>query len=457
MKSPTKKKSKQHKTANRTRRAKTVVAISSRTKAPKFRQGYTVKDIQFLEEMIGECFQWTVGGVERLIDSGDTVVLKPNMAIETATPEMCMGTDPRVMEALIRVIRKSVENVRIVVGENSAGPKGITRKAFQNSGIGEAATRAGVDSIICFDEAPRIVMRIPNAKYFYEFAIPKIVLDADVYITVPKLKGHGIAQATISIKNAFGLLDYPTMFRQCHREDVYQKAVDINLARKPDFALVDALHINPHDHMSAYKSLLISFNSVIGGPDPVAVDSVCEYLMGWDNPAKQVRITRLAQAANLGIADLDAIEIKGSDPQTIRRNLLTPFDEASQTGHSMIPYEYAPLEAIFDGVEVFLGGCDIGTKAIIRIWLDSLNAQGKLPELVRKYGQVNIIAGHNVQINPAWCPLPGIVYILGDGAKEWVEIAKGWGAPVRFFPGNYPDPIAFLGDALRTLGEAFLD
>ena len=115
MKSRTKKKSNQNSTANGSRRAKTVVAISSRTKVPKFRQGYTVEDIQFLEEMIGECFQWTVGGVERLIDSGDTVVLKPNMAIETATPEMCMATDPRVMEALIQVIKKSVENVRIVV------------------------------------------------------------------------------------------------------------------------------------------------------------------------------------------------------------------------------------------------------------------------------------------------------------------------------------------------------
>ena len=44
------------------------------------------------------------------------------------------------------------------------------------------------------------------------------------------------------------------------------------------------------------------------GPDPVAVDTVCEAIMEWENPGS-VPSTRLAAAQGVGTNRLDEIEV----------------------------------------------------------------------------------------------------------------------------------------------------
>ena len=47
---------------------------------------------------------------------------------------------------------------------------------------------------------------------------------------------------------------------------------------------------------SAYRDDLIKdFNTICGGPDGVAVDTVCEALMDWDDPGTNVPSTVLGE------------------------------------------------------------------------------------------------------------------------------------------------------------------
>ena len=46
--------------------------------------------------------------------------------------------------------------------------------------------------------------------------------------------------------------------------------------------------------------LIKDFNTMCGGPDPVAVDTMCEALMDWDNPGTNVPSTVLGAAEGLG-------------------------------------------------------------------------------------------------------------------------------------------------------------
>ena len=63
---------------------------------------------------------------------------------------------------------------------------------------------------------------------------------------------------------------------------------------------------------SPYSDDLIKdFNTICGGPDPVAVDTICEALMDWDDPGTNVPSTVLGAAEGLGTNHMDEIELAG--------------------------------------------------------------------------------------------------------------------------------------------------
>jgi len=429
---------------------KVVVALVHRDEIPGKPSKYTDNDLKVIFDMVKECFDLSVDGVTNLIKPGQTVLLKPNIVGAEANPDSATITDPRILEATIKFIKESVRDVTVWVGENPFGSKGGSRAAFrEGSWIGDAVRRAGVDDIIYFDEYPRVAVKVPDAKCWYEFSVPKALLDCDVYISVPKLKGHLASQVTITLKNAMGILCHEDMEKR-HNTNLQQMIVDINKARKPDFAIVDAVRALAYDHSSRYPEHLISYNSLIAGRDAVAVDSVVEYLMGWDNPAKEVTTTRIAQWDGLGIADLNRIEMRGSDPKKLRKNLVTYFDEHTHAGYTGFPYEPCPIQAVFEGAEVFLGGCCLGCKSYLRMTLDSLYETGRLFGLVKSFGRLNIITGRNAYINPAMLPLPGVTLVYGDCAVDkWGDAVKDWPTRTEVISGC-PPPAVALG---RFFGE----
>lgn len=428
---------------------KSVVALVHRDVIPGTSSKYTSSDFETVMGMVKECFDLSVGGAANLIKDGKTVLIKPNIVSARASPDTGIITDPRVLEATIKIIKESVSNVTVNVGENTAG--GASRMAFQSgTPMGDAIRRAGVDEIIPFDECPLVTVKIRDAKNWYEWQIPKAVLDCDVYISIPKLKGHMVSQVTLTLKNAMGLLRHEDMQAR-HRSDLYQMIVDINKARKPDFAIVDAIHGLAYDHASRYPEHALTYNTLIAGTDAVAVDAVGGYLMGWNNPAREITILRIAQHDGLGVADMNKIDVKGADPDKLRKNLVIPFDEHAHTGYFAIPYEPCPLEAVFEGVEMFFGGVCLGCKSYIRMNLEGLYETGMLAKLVESVKQINVISGRNAHINPAMLPLPGITVVYGDCAVDkWGEIVKKWSNKTAVIPGCCPS-VGELGGYLRTL------
>ena len=60
------------------------------------------------------------------------------------------------------------------------------------------------------------------------------------------------------------------------------------------------------------EDLIKDFNTICGGPDPVAVDTICEALMDWDYPGTNVPSTVLGAAEGLGTNKMEEIELVGS-------------------------------------------------------------------------------------------------------------------------------------------------
>ena len=150
--------------------------------------------------------------------------------------------------------------------------------------------------------SPFDMYKIDRPISFNEFPVPRPVREADCYIGLPKMKVHVHTTFTGAMKLQFGNLpDYDWMVR-CHRDDIYQKIVNLTRAANPKWFVMDSLYAcQGNGPFSPYSEDLIKdFNTICGGPDPVAVDTICEALMDWDYPGTNVPSTVLGAAEGSG-------------------------------------------------------------------------------------------------------------------------------------------------------------
>ncbi len=169
---------------------------------------------------------------------GKTILLKPNL-LKAARPEEAVSTHPEVLRALIRRIKKE-DPRRIIVGE-SPGYQGF-ELAAKKCGILEVVDSEGVE----FDDFSQAVeVDNPSGLLVKSFKIAKAVRDADILISLPKLKTHSLMRYTGALKNLFGVVPgfdkaaYHFRFKDV--EHFGQMLVDLNLCLKSGFALMDAV------------------------------------------------------------------------------------------------------------------------------------------------------------------------------------------------------------------------
>src|ERR1700736_54415 len=328
---------------------------------------YSREQLALVKEMIKGIADQTMGGMHNIVKAGDKVLIKINTVIPVPA-NAGFTTDPRMLEALIELVKEQNPS-RIQIGERCA-MGGDTRHAMEVCGIAEVAARTGAE--LCpFDNEPFDMYTIDRPIPFNEFPVPRVVRDADVYIGLPKWKVHLHTTFTGAMKLQFGNLpDYDWMVR-CHRDDIYQKIVNLTRAANPKWFIMDSLYAcQGNGPFSAVRDDLIpDFNTLCGGPDPVAVDTICEAVMDWENPGTNVPSTVLGAAEGLGTNRMDEIELTGAPIDRVKRRFRR---------------QNTILQGQHPNVNVIMGStCEAGCKAIVRIQLDQLKADGTLDRLER--------------------------------------------------------------------------
>ena len=375
---------------------------------------YTREQLNLVKEMIREVADRTMGGMANIVSKGDKVLIKINTVIPVPANEG-FTTDPRMLEALIELVKEQSPTC-IQIGERCA-MGGDTLKAMQVCGIAEVAARTGAE--LCpFEHAPFDMYTIDRPIPFNEFPVPRPVREADVYIGLPKMKVHLHTTFTGCLKLQFGNLpDYDWMTR-CHRDDIFQKIVNLTRAANPKWFIMDSLYAcQGNGPFSADRNDLIKdFNTICGGPDGVAVDTVCEALMDWDYPGTNVPSTVLGAAEGLGTNRMEEIEISGAPVDRVKRRFRR---------------QNTVLQGQYPNVNLTMGStCEAGCKAIVRIQLDQLQADGTLTRLERP---IHIFTG--LQFDPSTKPVEGDVIVVGDCAKGMLEKypnARYWGSCEEF-------------------------
>jgi uncharacterized protein (DUF362 family) len=223
------------------------------------------------------------------------VVLKPNLV--EWHPGKVINTDPRVVSAVIELCKR--EGAREIIVAEGPGHWRNVEFLVAESGLGEVLQRHNVPFVDINHDEP---VKAPNMgqltklEYLY---LSRTIESADVLISLPKLKTHHWAGATLSLKNLFGTLPgiyYGWPKNELHWRGIHNSIVDIALTRTPDLAIVDGIIGMEGD--GPLNGEAKPFGALIMGHDLVAVDATCARLMMLD-PAK-IGYLVLGQMKKLG-------------------------------------------------------------------------------------------------------------------------------------------------------------
>ena len=177
-------------------------------------------------------------GAEKL--SRETkVTIKPNLLM-ARSPEQATTTHPAVVAAVVAALRRrGVED--ITVADSPGGP-------YTAAALGRIYRACGMEGI----EGVRLNLdtawgsrKAKEGSLAEEFHLIRPILEADVVISVGKLKTHGMTTLSGGVKNLFGCVPglqkpelhyrYPTLDAFC------QMLVDLAETVSPDLTIVDAV------------------------------------------------------------------------------------------------------------------------------------------------------------------------------------------------------------------------
>jgi uncharacterized protein (DUF362 family) len=256
----------------------------------------------------------TVLSEHKLNVRGKRVVLKPNLVeFDPAAP---INTHPLVVHAAFEAFKAmGAAEVRIAEGP------GHRRHTL------DLAEAAGYFKIIPeferhftdlnLDEVSRIQLVRPASR-LESLYLPHTVLSADLLVSMPKMKTHHWAAATLSMKNLFGVVPgavYGWPKNVLHWAGIDESVVDLHRAFPRKFAIVDG--IIGMEGNGPIQGRAKSAGVIVAGRDAAAVDATCCRIMGID-PSK-VGYLGIAAGGRLGEEDVSQI----AEPLA---NVTTRFD-----------------------------------------------------------------------------------------------------------------------------------
>ena len=156
------------------------------------------------------------------------------------------------------------------------------------------------------------VIPVPFHPDFMETAaVSRAILEADVVISLPKFKTHGLTVMTGAIKNSYGLLPGAQKAR-LHKiagspERFHDLVVEVFKLRVPDLFIMDAV-VGMEGNGPASPDLR-EIGKILASDNAVALDAVAATMLGLD-PGR-LRFLKNAAAAGLGSWQSGAIRIEG--------------------------------------------------------------------------------------------------------------------------------------------------
>ncbi|MHB9099377.1 MAG: DUF362 domain-containing protein [Syntrophales bacterium] len=235
---------------------------------------------------------------------GKRVLVKPNV-LRATKPEEGVTTHPAVLRAVVEAV-EVMGPASIIVGDNPGLTcYGANEESFRRSGLMDAA-KGYYQNI--GNDSQRVDF---NSVFAPTVSLSRAVLEADIVISLPKFKTHGLTVLTGAIKNSYGFLPGAQKARlhaatgspECFQEML----VDVFRLRVPDLFIVDAV-VGMEGNGPASPDLR-DIGLILASDNGVAMDAVIAAMMGCE-PGRLLFLRR-AKERGLGDYDLGTIGVIG--------------------------------------------------------------------------------------------------------------------------------------------------
>jgi uncharacterized protein (DUF362 family) len=264
--------------------------------------------------------------------AGKRVVLKPNLV--EYRREKVINTDPRVIDAVITLCKQ--EGAAEVIVAEGPGHWRNVQFLVKESGLGAVLEKHQVRFVdLNHDEPVKMpnLGRLTGLDFLY---LARTVVSADVLISLPKLKTHHWAGATLSLKNLFGTLPgicYGWPKNELHWRGIPNSIVDIACTHTPHLAVVDGVVGMEGDGPLMGNAKAVG--ALVMGADLLAVDATCCRLMQL--PPERLPTLVLAAQKRLGrLKEADIPQLGESIA-----SLATHFEWPPQIEAHLIPADKA--------------------------------------------------------------------------------------------------------------------
>ncbi|MCH8119662.1 MAG: DUF362 domain-containing protein [Planctomycetes bacterium] len=257
-----------------------------------------------------------LGGLEKFVTPGDTVLLKPNL-IAPRSRRHATQTDPAVILETARLLKDF--GARPFVGDSPAWGNVFTCvKALR---LEEPLKKLSVP-VKQLDKPKWSRIGAKNIRV----GISSVALDADVIINLPKFKSHQQLTATFAVKNMFGCVSGKRKVlwhftKGKNTKDFCELLIEIFKFLNPAFTIIDG--VVAMDGPGPIKGRARPLGYLLSGTDPIACETICAKLIGI-NP-QDVPIIKTARQMGFGCSDPSKIEIIGDNfPKSICTDFQLP-------------------------------------------------------------------------------------------------------------------------------------
>ncbi len=129
------------------------------------------------------------------------ILLKPNI-LRPAKPNEAITTHPEFVNSVAKFYRRAYPRAQIFIGESS-GCLGLPNTKRALAGYSKAIRNHRL-KVVPFESQKIAKVKNPHGKIWKEVPLPKVLLDADIVVNLPKLKTHTLTVFTGAVKNFYG-------------------------------------------------------------------------------------------------------------------------------------------------------------------------------------------------------------------------------------------------------------
>ncbi|RRJ94823.1 DUF362 domain-containing protein [Opitutaceae bacterium TAV4] len=243
-----------------------------------------------------------LGGMERFVKKGQTVVIKPNIGWDVV-PERSANTHPDIVRRLVEMCLAAGAS-QVSVFDHTCD---AWERCYENSGIAAAVKEAGGKIVPGNDESYYREVEIPGGTALKTTKVHSLILDSDVFINAPVLKHHGGATMTACMKNLMGAIWDRRFY---HQNNLHQCIADFVRFKRPALNVLDAyapmMRNGPRG--KSVDDLIPNIKSLLASTDIVAIDAAGARMLGHAQDG--IEHVKIAGNAGLGTYDLNAIKIE---------------------------------------------------------------------------------------------------------------------------------------------------